>query len=199
MKKVLDINGSPFLHGYSHTASFMSIAMNRVRFGQSDVNVSDLIWGYDNSRIKTFFNEIDNGCEKRIIKNLPPNVKIKNDSFDIFFNGKNNESIYLFNALDSLQSFEYKLNAMKEICRWSMAGAEINNGNSNNGNFFRAVFAPMNMICITGEKNGEKFTYNINNKEKCQYMKLDTSDVINVLILNPQNSNCYKHKKSALQ
>ena len=182
MKKVLDINGSPFLHGYSHTASFMSITMNRVRFGQSDVNVSDLIWGYDNSRIKTFFCEIVNGYEKRIIKNLPPNVKIKNDSFDIFFNGNNDESIYLFNALDSLQSFEYKLNAMKEICRWSMAGAEINNGNSNNGNFFRAVFAPMNMIYITGEKNGDKFTYNINNKEKCQYMKLDTSDVINVLI-----------------
>ena len=50
---------------------------------------------------------------------------------------------------------------MKEICRWSMAGAEINNGNSNNGNFFRAVFSPINIINIKREKNCDKINYKI--------------------------------------
>ena len=128
MKKELDVNKKPFLHGYFHTASFMSIAMNRVRFNQSDVNVSNLIWVYSDMCKKDFFSEIDNGYKKSITRKLPLNVEKNKDNFDVYFEKFNNierDSCFFFNTLNKLNSFEYKLNSMKEVFKWSMAGAEI--------------------------------------------------------------------------
>lgn len=184
MKKILEISERPFLHGYYHTASFMSIVMNKVRFNQSDVDVSDLTWTYNDKLTKDFFCESD---DNKIIKNqLPQNVKEKEGGFDIYlghYGNVRNDSCYLFNTLSNLKSFEYKLNAMKESYRWSMAGAEIDDGDTSNPqNIFRAVFSPMNVIRIIGKKNGQDYIQEIDNCAGYKYMKLEISDKIIVKV-----------------
>lgn len=187
MNKILEINEKPFLHGYSHTASFMSIVMGKVRFNQSDVSVSGLSWYYSDLDKKDFLSEFEeDNNKKKISKQLPINVEETNDSFDIHFgkcNDIKSDSCYLFNTMEKLTSFEFKLNSMKEVCRWSMAGAEINDGGENaHKNIFRAVFSPMNVIRIMGEKYGNGFYIEIENNDECKYMKINVSDSIDVLI-----------------
>ena len=186
MNRILEISEKPFLHGYSHTASFMSIVMGKVRFHQSDVSISSLIWHYDDFCKKDFSSEIEYDDKKKILNQLPLNIEETNDGFDVHFgkfNDAKSDSCYLFNQLDGLNSFEFKLNAMKEVCRWSMAGGEINDGDlSTSKNVFRAVFSPMNVIRIIGEKQGNGFSFEIENNDECKYMKIDISDSIDVLI-----------------
>ena len=168
MNKILEINEKPFLHGYSHTASFMSIVMGKVRFNQSDVSVSGLTWCYSDLDKKDFLSEIEeDNDKKKILKQLPPNVEKTDDILDMHFGKRNDiksDSCYLFNTMEGLTGFEFKLNSMKEVCRWSMAGAEINEEGSNaHKNVFRAVFSPMNVIRIMGEKYGNGFSIEIKN------------------------------------
>ncbi len=187
MNKILEINEKPFLHGYSHTASFMSIVMGKVRFNQSDVSVSGLTWCYSDLDKKDFLSEIEeDNDKKKILKQLPPNVEKTDDILDMHFGKRNDiksDSCYLFNTMEGLTGFEFKLNSMKEVCRWSMAGAEINEEGSNaHKNVFRAVFSPMNVIRIMGEKYGNGFSIEIKNNDECKYMKINISDKIEVLI-----------------
>ena len=191
MNRILEISEKPFLHGYFHTASFMSIVMGKVRFHQSDVSISSLIWRYDDLCKKDFSSEIEYDDKKKILKQLPSNIEETNDGFDVHFgrfNDVKSDSCYLFNPLDGLNSFEFKLNGMKEVCRWSMAGVKINEGDLNTSkNVFRAVFSPMNVIRIIGEKQGNDFSFDIENNDECKYMKIDISDSIDVLISKDGN------------
>lgn len=185
MKKILEINENPVIHGYSHTADFMSIAMNKVRFDLSDVNVSNLIWHYENEDTKDFNTLVGKDDENKIVKELPPEIKIDNEVYDIFFGegADGIDSCYFFNSVKGLHSFEFKLNAMKEIFRWSVAGAEISSGDINSpDHVFRAVFSPLNVFRILGSDYGVEYSHEIKNDDGCKYMKIVLSERIDVLV-----------------
>lgn len=188
MRKILKICENPFMHGYFHTASFMSIVTNHVRFHQSDINVSNLNWSYTDNVKTDFICEIGSKDEK-IKRYYPPelssNISYNNDGYDICF-GKHDDfysnTCYLFNTMKNLRAFSFKLNAMKEVCKWSMAGVEINEETSDYKNVFRAVFSPMSVIRIMGEKNGEVFSFEYNNDNNNKFINILFTDIIVVQV-----------------
>ncbi len=185
MRKILDINANPALHGYSHTADFMSIVTNKVRFGLSDINVSDFKWQYETIEKQDFDTVIETAGEKKKVTILPSGIKKNNEEYDISFGIKKDEFIssFFFNSVDGLNSFEFKLNAMKEVCRWSIAGAEISSGEFNAPEkVFRAVFSPMNVIRISGNEHGDDYSYEVKNEDECKYMRIVVSKSIEVFV-----------------
>lgn len=192
-KKVLDVDKNPFLHSYFHTASFLSIISDKVRLNKSDVSVSHLQWKYSDGIKSDFTSEIGYNSKNTIFTTIPKNISESDDSYDIYlgeFDGIKSDSCLLFNSTNNIESFSFKLNAMKEICRWSMVGIEISKADTDGSSeiLFRAMFSPMNFINIEGSNSSGKFSYRIENTDQCKYMKLGISSKLVVSISNDGDS-----------
>lgn len=186
MKKILNINKHPFLHGYSHTASFMSIVANKVRFNLSDVSISGMKWECHGKTKVDFYCDAKNEEGKSVpTQKIPDGVVINNTDVEFFFNALKNptlDSYYLYQPLVNIDAFSFRLNAMKEVYRWSFAGIDVSEfDKDNNYNYFRAAFEPLDVIRITGKQNGTDFSIALDNKYQHRHMKIEIKDMLTVL------------------
>lgn len=175
MKKILEIEKKPFLRGYYYTAAFMSIASCKTRFDKSDAVVSNLKWYNGRNYITDF--KYDNKIKSESLYTMsseafPENIVKVQNTYDIFLGKYNDtfyESVFLYNYIRDCNSFSFKLETMKKVYNWSMAGIMLIDEKNNN---FKAVFCPNNIIQISAKIGyNECFKEIVNNSN---YMYLMT-------------------------
>lgn len=184
MKKILSINEHPLMHGYFHTASFMSIATNRVRFNLSDVSISDMKWIYQRKVTNCFWCDEKNAEGDTIsVQKTPNGVVISDDKIDFYFDvHSSSDSFYLYQPLKNVDEFSFKLNAIKEAYRWSFAGIDISELDAKkNYTYFRAAFEPLDKIRIAWNCGGSDFCLDLDNHHQHCYLKIEVTKMLTVL------------------
>lgn len=161
MKKILEIEEKPFLHGYYYAAAFMSIASCKARFDKSDAVISEVKWNNGEHYTADFkYDSVGQSNNSYELSNIvfPENIKNDKNIYDIFLGKYNDtfyESVFLYNNIKDYNCFSFKLETMKKVYKWSMAGIMIIDKKSNN---FKSVFCPNNIIQISA-KFGDKECY----------------------------------------